>query len=346
VSAMTAQLAFVFNSRGAKCVSVDVFPMRSIKRSIITLVAFAAVTHVALARDGPPRIALVIPGPVDCVKDALTVPIMRESGIDPATVDQYCYSELRDVPQQMRRIVLTKPDVLLIFASALAARAAREASPTLPIVFADVADPVKNGLAKSLAHPGLNMTGITSNTDELLGKRIEVIKEALLEVHRIALLANLSNEGQPAFLRIAQDAAQALRIETRLYEVRSLSELNAAFAAMERDRMQVVLLLPDAWFFPHRVELVAISASHHVPLVTGNVIYGELGGLLTYGANLSAMARRAWLYVHKILDGANANDLPAEQPVELDFIVNAKTAREQGLKIAPTTMMRATRVIE
>jgi len=320
-------------------------PMRSIKRSI-ALVALAAVTHVSFARDGPPRIALVIPGPVGCVKDVLTVPKMQENGIDPATVEQYCFSELRDVPQQMRKIVLTKPDVALIFASALVVRAAREASPTLPIVFADVADPVKNGLAKSLAHPGLNMTGITSSIDEILGKRIEVIKEALPEVHRIALLGNLSNEGQKAFLRIAQEAAQALRIETRVYEVRSPPELNAAFVAMQRDQMQVVLLLPDAWFFPHRVELVALSASHHVPLVTGNVVYAELGGLLTYGTNLSAMANRAWLYVRKILEGANPSDLPVEQPVELDFIVNMKTAREQGLQISPTAMMRATRVID
>ena len=319
--------------------------MRSIKR-VVALAAFAALMHAALARDGPPRIALVIPGPLNCVKDDLTIPAMRESGIDPATVQQYCYSELRDVPQQMREIVRTKPDVLLIFASAVAARAAREASPTLPIVFADVTDPVKNGLVKSLAHPGLNMTGITNNSDEILGKRIEIITEALPEVHRIALLANLNNEGQQAYLRIAQDAAQALRVQTRLYEVRSLQELNAAFAAMERDGMRVVLLLPDAWFFPHRVELAALSATHHVSLVTGNVVYGQLGGLLTYGANLPAMAKRAWLYVHKVLDGANPSDLPAEQPVELDFIVNAKSAREQGLRVSPTAMMRATRVID
>jgi putative ABC transport system substrate-binding protein len=230
--------------------------------------------------------------------------------------------------------------------AAAAARAAREASPTLPIVFADVHDPVKNGLARSLAHPGLNMTGITNNSDELIGKRIEIIREALPEVRRIALLGNLNDEGQQAYLRVARDAARALRIETGLYDVQSERDLDAAYAAMERDRMQVVLLLPDPWFFPHRVELAALSASHHVPLVTGNVAYGELGGLLTYGANLPAMAKRAWLYVHKVLDGANPGELPAEQPIELDFIVNAKTAREQGLKISPTAMMRATRIID
>jgi putative ABC transport system substrate-binding protein len=330
----------------AEWVSVESTNRMKLFRSSIAFLALTALTYAAFAREGPARIALVIPGPLNCVKDALTLPAMRESGIDPETVQQYCYSELKDIPEQMRKIVLTKPDVLLIFASAVAARAAREASPTLPIVFADVQDPVKNGLAKSLAHPGLNMTGITNNSDELLGKRIEVIKEALPEVRRIALLVNLSNEGQQVYLRIAQDAARMLRIDAKPYDVRSSAELDAAFAAMEQDRMQVVLLLPDAWFFSHRVDLVTLSASHHVPLVTGNTVYGELGGLLTYGANLSAMAKRAWLYVHKILDGANPSELPAEQPVELDFIVNAKTAREQGIKISPTAMLRASRVIE
>jgi putative ABC transport system substrate-binding protein len=271
---------------------------------------------------------------------------MRENGIDPATVQQYCYSELTDVPEQMREIVLTKPDVLLIFASAVAARTARAASPTLPIVFADVPDPVKNGLAKSLAHPGLKMTGVTSNTDEILGKRIEVIKEALPDVRRIALLANLGNEGQQGYLRVAKDAARAIQVEARLYDVRLPADLGTAFAAMERDHMQVVVLLPDAWFFSHRVELVALSASHRVPLVTGNTVYGQLGGLLTYGANLGAMAKSAWQYVHKVLDGADPSELPAEQPVEIDYIVNVKTAREQGINLSPAAMIRATHVIE
>lgn len=306
----------------------------------------AAAAHLTVAEARPARIALVIPGPSNCVKDSLVLPAMRESDIDPATVTLYCYSELRDVPRQMREIVSTRPDVLVVFASAVAARAARDASSTLPIVFADVQDPVKNGLAESLAHPGRNMTGITNNSDEILGKRVEIIKEALPQVTRIAVLGNLANDGQQEYLHTAQEAARAVKVESRFYEVRSREQLTAAFASMERDRMQVVLLLPDAWFFPNRVEIATLAAAHHVPLVTGNVVYGELGGLLTYGANLPAMGRRAWAYVHKILNGARPGDLPAEQPVELDFIVNAKTAREQGLEISSTSLMRATRVIE
>jgi putative ABC transport system substrate-binding protein len=314
--------------------------------SLILSVTVMAAMAPALAADERPRIALVIPGPPNCVIDGLTRPLMLESDIDPATVTQYCFSDLRDVPRQMREIVATKPSVLLIFASPVAARAAHEASPALPIVFADVPDPVGNGLAKTLARPGLNLTGITSNTDELLGKRIEILKESLPSVTRVAFLGNLTNEGQPGYWRVARDAALKVKIESKVYTVESQSQLAGAFAAMEQDRMQAVVLLPDAWLFPNRVEIFALAAKHHLPVMSGNSVYAELGGLLTYGADLSAMARKAWAYVHKILSGAEAGDLPIEQPTELNFIVNAKTARDQGFRVSPAAMVRATRVIE
>jgi putative ABC transport system substrate-binding protein len=308
------------------------------------VLAFAA--HAAIAEGLPPRIALVIPGPSDCVKDALTLPAMQESDIDPATVSQFCYSELKDVPRLMQKIVGTKPSIILIFASAPAVRAAREASPTVPIVFADVPDPVKNGLAKSLAHPGMNMTGIVSNSDVVLAKRVEIMREALPQVTRVAVLCNLDNDGQRIYVRAAQEAARTVQLQLTVYDVQSRQELAPAFAAMERDRMQAVLLMPDAWLFPNRVEVFALAASHRVPVVSGNVVYAELGGLLTYGANLTVMAKTAWGYVHRILDGANAGDLPASQPLEFDYILNLKTARELGVKISPLSKMRATRIIE
>ncbi len=271
---------------------------------------------------------------------------MRESDIDPATVTQYCYSNPRDVPRQMREIAASKPDVLVIFASALGARAAHEANPALPIVFADVLDPVKSGLARSLAHPGLNMTGITNNSDELLAKRIEVLKEALPSVTRIAVLGNLANEDQAAYWRVARDAARSVRVEAKLYVVEAQPQIADAFEAMKRDGMDALVLLPDSWFFPYRVEIFALAANHRVPVVSGNSIYAELGSLLTYGANLSAMARQAYAYVHKILNGASPSELPAVQPTRLDFIVNERTAREEGLRISQASLLRATRVIE
>jgi len=306
----------------------------------------ALISTSTYARDEHPRIALVIPGPPNCVIDSLTRPPMLESGIDPATVTLYCFSDQRDIPRQMGAIVAAKPSILVIFASPVAVRAARDASATLPIVFADVPDPVKEGLAKSLARPGLNLTGITSNTNELLGKRIEILKEALPYITRIALLGNVANDAQLGYLRVAQDAAALVKLESKLYAVESPSQLAPAFESMERDHMQAVVLLPDAWLFPNRVEIFELAAKHRLPVMSGNSLYGELGGLLTYGADLPSMARRAWAYVQRILNGANPGDLPVEQPTELNFIVNAKTAREQGFKVSPASMMRATRVIE
>jgi len=314
--------------------------------SMVASLVFAVAAHAAIAQTRSPRIALVIPGPSDCVIDGLTRPAMLESDIDPASVSQFCYSELNDVPRLMQRVVAARPNVLLIFASAAVVRAARQANPTMPIVFADVPDPVKEGLAQSLARPGMNMTGIVNNSDVLLGKRVEIIREALPQVARLAVLGNLDNEGQRNYLRTVQEAARVLQIQPTVYEVRSRQQLAPTFAAMERDRMQAVLLMPDAWFFPHRVEVVALAATHRIPLVSGNVAYAELGGLLTYGANLSVMAKAAWGYVHKILDGTNAGDLPATQPLEFDYILNLKTARELGVNISPLSTMRATRVIE
>ena len=294
----------------------------------------------------PARLALVIPGPPNCVKDDLTIPAMKESGIDPATVTQYCFSELSAVPRLMRHVIDAKPDVLVIFASAVAVRVAHEASPSLPIVFGDVPDPVKNGLARSLSHPGMNMTGITNNTEELLGKRIEILKRAFPYITRLAVLGNPANEGQPAYLRVAQKAARAINIEIQLYAVESQPQLAMAFAAMARDGMQAALVLPDAWFFPHRAGIAALAAEHRLPMIFGNTAYIAAGGLLMYGANLSSMARKTWADVQRILRGANASDLPIEQPTEFDFVVNARAAREQGLEVSPAAMLSATRVVQ
>ena len=294
----------------------------------------------------PPRIALVIPGPPSCVLDGFTRPALEESHLDPSTVRLYCYSNPRDVPRQMREIAASKPNILVIFASALGARVAHEADPTLSIVFADVEDPVKKGLARSLAHPGMNMTGITSNTDELLAKRIEILKEAVPSVARLGVLGNLANEDQASYWRVTQDAARSVRVDARLYGVESPSQIAPAIEAMKRDGMDALMMLPDSWFFPQRVEIFADAAKHRLPVISGNSLYADAGALLTYGADLGTMASQAYAYVHKILDGAKAGDLPVIQPARINFIVNARTAREQGVTISPTSLLRATRVIE
>jgi len=292
------------------------------------------------------RSALMIPGPPNCEMSQETKNSLKQGGFDPANTTQYCYSELASVPGQIDQIIASKPSILVIYASAFVARAARDATSTLPIVFVDVADPVANGLAKSLSHPGLNMTGITNITDELVGKRVELLKEAFPQLSRLALLGNLTDEGQLAYSRVARDAAEKIHVETKLYEVESPKQLAPAFDAMARDQMQAVMLLPDAWFFPNRSEFVALTLSHHIPSIGGLEAYADLGQVLTYGANFADMNLRAQALIRKILNGAKPGDLPVERPTKYDFIVNAKTAREQGFKLPPAIMMRATRVIE
>jgi putative ABC transport system substrate-binding protein len=325
-----------------------------LKRSlaIAALALLGAASTVAAAENGKRlRISALVPGPPSCpvFNGASTEAFqraIREAGYGAAEMLQYCYSSLADVPAQMPRILHDRPDVLLIWGSAIAARAIKDASPTLPVVFVDVADPVRNGLVESLAHPAWNMTGITNITEELAAKRVEILKEAFPSLSRLALLANLSNPDQPRYAQVIEDAARALRIETRIYEVGRQPDLAAAFAAMERDHMQAVLLLPDVWFFPNRVEIVGLAARHRLPAMYGNSAFAEQGGLLVFGANLADMSARAVTYIDKILKGAKPGDLPVERPAKFDFIVNAKTARDIGVTVAPAALLRATRVIE
>jgi len=193
-------------------------------------------------------------------------------------------------------------------------------------VFADVADPVKNGLVASLAHPGGNMTGLTNVTEELVAKRIELLKEALPSLTRIAVLGNLTNPEQPPYFRVAQEAARRLNAEARLYPVETQANLAAAFSNMEADHMQAVLLLPDAWFYPLRTEIVALAAKHRIPAIYGNTAYADAEGLFVYGVNLSSLNVKVIVYLDKILKGAKPGDLPVERPSQFDFIVNQRTA--------------------
>lgn len=163
---------------------------------------------------------------------------------------------------------------------------------------------------------------------------------------RLALLANLKNPQQADFARTMLDAARALQLETKVYPVETQPDLSSAFAAMERDHMQAVLPLPDVWFYPNRLEIVALASSHHLPAMYGNTAFADAGGLLTFGANLSDMSMRSVTYIDKILKGANPGDLPVERPEKFDFIVNAKTAHDLGVTLAPATLLRATQVIE
>ena len=324
---------------------------RLVATALIATAAIAYADRSATAVDSKIRIVTLIPGPAACPigTDPATLTFqrgMREAGYSTDDVSQYCYSSISEVPNQVREILATNPTVLLVWGSAVVAKAVKDATTTLPVVFADVPDPVKNGLVVSLAHPGGNMTGLTNVTEELVAKRIELLKEALPSLTRIAVLGTLTNPEQLSYFRVAQEAARRLHVEARLYPVETQAKLASAFSEMEADHMQALTLLPDAWFYPLRTEVVALAAKHRIPAIYGNTAFADAGGLFVYGVNLSSLNLKAIVYLDKILKGAKPGDLPVERPSQFDFIVNQRTARDIGVTVSAAALLRATKVVE
>jgi putative ABC transport system substrate-binding protein len=246
----------------------------------------------------------------------------------------------------LREIVDAKPSVLVVWGSPIVARSVKEATSTVPVVLVDVPDPVGNGLVKSLSRPGGNITGLASDGDVLLAKRVELLKHAVPRARRIGMLFNPATQRQADNARLAQAAARALGMEARIYSIRGRPELADAFSAMERDGMHAVMMLPSTFFWPYRAEVVALARRHRLPDMYSVRSYAELGGLLSYATDLYDMNRRAANYVDRILKGAKPGDLPVEQPTKFDFVVNAKTARTLGLVLPPSVLLRASEIID
>ncbi len=235
---------------------------------------------------------------------------------------------------------------IIVASSSPGVRAAKQATSMIPIVMAYVADPVGSGLVASLARPGGNLTGVTSTAGpEIVGKYLELLKEAIPKLSRVAVL--LSRDPQTAvILREMQAAAQVVAVKLQLLEVRSPNELEGAFAAMTRERADGFLVLQHPFFFAHARQIVDLAAKSRVPAVYPYRESVEAGGLMTYAANAPDMYRQAATYVDKILKGAKPADLPIEQPTKFELVINMKTAKALGLTIPPSVLIRADKVIE
>jgi len=296
------------------------------------------------------RIVRLAPGAVSCETTASRAAFWRaikQAGYEPAAViEEHCFQRQADIPQIVARMIERNPTILVMVAEPVSVRSAKEATSKIPIVFYDMTDPVGEGLVTSLAHPGGNVTGISSIADDVQAKRIEIMRDAIPGLRRLALLGNLANTGQERNARVLQDAARALNIPAKLYDVRSPDDLANTFAVMSQDNMQAMVTLHDGWFFVHRAQLIALARQYALPALYASSTQAEQGGLFFYGANLPDMAVQAAGFVVKILKGAKPSDLPVEQPTQIDFVINAKTARELGLKLSPSFVLRASRVIE
>ncbi len=223
--------------------------------------------------------------------------------------------------------------------------AAKQATTTIPIVFVGVADAVAAGLVASLAHPGGNITGLTSLAPELSGKRLELLKETFPKVSRVAVLRNPSNPNDPILWKQTQAAAQALGLQLQSLEVRNPKDLEDAFESATRAGTQALVTLTDPFLQSHRKQIVDFEAKSRLPAIHPDSEYVEAGGLMSYAPNALEYYTSAAIYVDRILKGAKPADLPVEQPTQFEFVINLKAAKQIGLTIPPNVLARADRVI-
>lgn len=240
-----------------------------------------------------------------------------------------------------------KLDVLFA-PSGIAAQAAKNSGTTTPIVFALAPDPVGQGFGRTLSHPGGNMTGLTSTHGELSAKRLELLKEALPRTKRIAVLYFVASSAAGVAEQLAetQHAAKKLGVALATEESSSPDDFNRAFASMQRQRPDALVVIENPMFFTNRARLAELAAELRVPAIYNVGEYVESGGLMSYGASYADLIRRAATHVVKILNGAKPGDLPIEQPIRFELAINMKTANALGIKIPQSILLRADRVIE
>jgi putative tryptophan/tyrosine transport system substrate-binding protein len=253
--------------------------------------------------------------------------------------------ELQTLGKLAAELVALGPDAIITVATPPVI-ATKRATTTIPIVMALAADPVRSGIVASLAHPGSNITGVTMYASELSGKRVEVLKEAVLGLARLAVLGNRTNPISQYTWEETREASRALAIEPQLFMVREPGELDTAFGAMQRSGANAVVVLSDAIFYSARRQISVLAAGHHLPVVYATREYAEDGGLISYGPNFIEMTRRSAALVDKVLKGTKPADLPIEQPTKFELVINLKTAKALGLTIPASLLARADEVIE
>jgi putative ABC transport system substrate-binding protein len=256
--------------------------------------------------------------------------------------------KLERLPALAAELIALQVDVILAGGTPQAL-AAKQASRTLPIVFAAAADPVTDGLVTSLARPGGNVTGLASLNPELIGKCLEQLKQAVPGVNRVAVLwppGGLGERTDKDMLKGAEVAARALGMRLQFVEARGPDDFDRAFSEMTKARAGALTVLPSTMFLNERSRLVDLAAKNRLPTVFPNRESVDAGGLMSYGPNIADNFRRAAVYVDKILKGTKPGDLPVERPTRFELVINLKTAKALGLTIPPSLLQRADQVIE
>ena len=250
------------------------------------------------------------------------------------------------LPALAAELVRLKVDVI-VTSGPVATRAAKEATTTIPIVMAQDIDPVGSGFVASLARPGGNITGLSTFRPELSGKQLELLKEIVPRLSRVAVLGTSTQPGYAQQLREVELAAGALGVQLQYFDVLDPKDIETAFLAASKGRADAVLMMvAGAIANAHRTEIVELAVKSRLPAVYGQLEFMDAGGLMFYGASIPEMFRRAATYVDKILKGTKPADLPVEQPTKFELMINLKTAKQIGLTIPPNVLARADKVIK
>jgi putative ABC transport system substrate-binding protein len=237
------------------------------------------------------------------------------------------------------------PDAIVVVGTPPALAAKRQTT-TIPIIMAPAADPVRSGLVASLSRPGGNVTGVSLYGSELARKRMEVFKEAVVGIQRIAVLGNAENPLHHFLWDDLQPVGPALGLQFRLFVVSGLDKLPAVFSTMKPDGFDAMSLLSDAQFFSARRQISSLAAMHRLPAMYESRESVADGGLISYGASIPDLTRRATAFVLKVINGAKPADLPIEQPTKFELAINLRTAKALGLTVPDTLLARADEVIE
>src|SRR5262245_58178013 len=259
------------------------------------------------------------------------------------TIDYALGRNAEQLPQLAADLVRRKVEVL-VASGTPSVLPARSAARDIPVVFVAGIDPIATGLVASLARPGGNVTGLTALHADLTGKRLELLKEILPMLSRVAFLSRPANPGHQQYVQEAEQAAQALGIRLQVLPVRGPDDFEQAFGGVAG--VGAIMQVDDAVFTSHRDKLVELATRHRIPSVYGTREFVELGGFMALGPTYSDLYRRAATYVDNILKGAKPADLPVEQPTKFELIINLKTAKALGLTVPPTLLARADEVIE
>ena len=241
-------------------------------------------------------------------------------------------------------LVQSKVDVIVVD-STNATRAAKRSTSTIPIVMALVGDPVGSGVVANLAHPGGNVTGLLIMQAEPGAKRLQLLKETIPRLIRVAVLWNPATPSHSRAIAALKAEATPLSMDLSFVSVRTPEQIGPAFSSVRRAHAEALYILGDAFFLTHRMTLLRLAAKARLPVVYGERHFTDAGALMSYGPNYEDLFRRSAAYVDKILKGAKPGDLPIEQPTKFEFVVNLKTARALGIAIPQSILLRADEVI-